>query len=448
MYTNTKSIMSILINHWKLSPIVGEIINNKASVIFELYNKCSTVEYTIKNHKIIYKVDVELIGPTKTIIKFKKKGTYTINWYIDNKLKFEHEIIISNNVHKLIFVSCDLLEANSKHSLWDIMKSELLPKKRTAIMHLGDQAYMDPVFNHYKKIFNKMGDTAEINKECFEAYGQRYCDTWMPHARLLSNVSNYYIWDDHEITNDVVIDTITDDTIKLISNNAIQAYNLYQQSFHVNDTAIINNYCWYKYIDNKKSTIVLAIERTSREITLDEVFDTITKLNKSGKIKRLILCFTSAPIPYHNNYESVCGLNKILSKLWDPVKLQTLYAWLFNWMEEGDDREVVLVGGDIHFGVNGYITRNKLIIPILIASPITNQPFLDRMFASNNMCCTYNIKCDLPHDDIVFTKISAKGRRCYGVIDLDVVPMNVDIVYSEDKYPKNWCKYLKTIVKF
>lgn len=438
-------------NHWKLSPIVGEIIDKKASVIFELYNKDSTVEYIIENSKIIYRVDLEPFGPTKTIIQFKKEGMYNVSWFINKKLEFEHKIIVSNDVHKLLFVSCDLLEANSKHSLWDEMKSELISDKRTSIIHLGDQAYMDPVFNHYKKIINKMGkldETDEISKLCFESYGQRYCDTWMPHAKLLSNTSNYYIWDDHEVTNDVTLDTITDDTVKLISENAVLAYNLYQQSFHVNETTIINDYCWYKYIDSKKNTVIMAIERTSREVTLDEIFEAITELNKRRKIKRLILCFTCAPIPYHNKYENIYGLNKILSKFWECSKLKTLYEWLFDWMEEVDGREIALVGGDIHFGVNGYISRKTSKIPILIASPITNQPFLDRMLASKNMCCIYTIEGELPDNDIIYTKLSTKGRRCYGVIDLDTVPMNVDIVYSRDKYPKSWFKYIKTLMKF
>ena len=471
-----KSIMSELVNPWKLPPIVGEIIDNKAVIIFELHNQTSTIGYSITLQKsiethnvhithlfnpisddIIYVDNIEKIGPTRVLLKFDNSDKYKVNWFIDNALQFEHEIIISNNINKLVCVSCDLLEADTKHSLWNKIMDEIIPNNRTAIMHLGDQAYMDPVFNQCKKIIvdselkseakSKLTNEIQVNRLCLNAYGDRYCATWKPHSKLLANVSNYYIWDDHEIANDIKLDDIIDSTVKRISEIAVESYNMYQQSFHVNKTFIINDYCWYKYINEKNPTMMLAIERTSREVTLQEIFDAIIELNKTKTFNRLILCFSSAPIPQPHDgcgkiYEHLKGLNKF----WDPKKLVTLYSWLFNWM--GEDKEVVIVGGDVHFGVHGYVTKNTLKIPVLIASPITNQPYPDRSLASKGMHGRHIISSTSKDDIIMFTTISSKARRCYGTIDLESVPIKTHIIYSEDKYPKDLIKYLEVMSKF
>jgi len=440
---------------WQLLPIVGEIQNKKVSIIFELYNKNSLVEYSIDDNTKT-KVDVALFGPTKVIINFKDEGIHSITWCVNNMLGYTHTVMISDNMNKLIFVSCDLLEADTKLSLWNDMAAELTSDKKIGVVHVGDQAYMDPVFNYCKKYIEdnnndkERDDDIEIYKTCFEAYGKRYCDTWMPHSNILSNTSNYYIWDDHEITNDVVLDSIVDDTTLTISQAAVKAYKSYQQSFHVKESFIINEYCWYKHLDSTKTTVMLAIERTSREITLDEIFNAIRDINEKNTINRLILCFTSAPIPVpHNNYGKSYIALKGLGKFWDSEKLDTLYESLFDWINQQEEntkkREVVVVGGDVHFGVNGVIRKNGLTIPVLIASPITNQPYPDRSLASKGMKGEHIMGVN---DDMIFTTISTKAKRCYGTLDLDSVPMTTNIVYSRCKYPNDVYKYLKTMAKF
>lgn len=438
--------MSNILDLWKLSPIVGEIRDKQASIIFELYNKKLSVKYSIDNAEKI-NVDITKMGPTNIIINFDKMGTFKISWFIDDEMQFEHLIVTSNEISKLIFVSCDLLEADTKHSLWDKITFELVPNKRTAIMHLGDQAYMDPAFNECKKIIEEPINADQMKKICFDQYSQRYCATWKPHNNLLANVSNYYIWDDHEIANNIILNNINDNQTKYISDIATQAYNLYQQSFHINKTFIINSYCWYKYIDNQSTSVMLAIERTSREIKLEEIFEAIINLNKINTIERLILCFSSAPIPTPHGcdgkiYERLIGFGKF----WNKEKLESLYVWLFNWM--GSNKEVIITGGDVHFGVHGYVIKNKIKILVLIASPITNQPQLNRILASNGMHGCHIVSNKSIDEIIIFATISSKARRCYGVVNLESMPIDTKIVYSKDKFPKGITKYLKTMLKF
>ena len=413
---------------WKLPPIVGEIIDRQAKIVFEVMDKSSLVHYRIKEKS--HHVPVESSGPTNVLLKFKKDGIYIIHWLINNQLQYQHQVIISNHIKKLIFVSCDLLEADTKHSLWHRMIQEV-SNERVAIMHLGDQAYMDPVFNECKKILT---DSISLNhlQECFELYGNRYCDTWRPHIELLSNVSNYYLWDDHEIYNDIQLDNINDEITRNIANVAVKAYDLYQQSFHINKTNVINQYCWVKYVN--EGVVIMTIERTSRDIELNEIFDAILKLEK---VETLILCFSSAPIPRPQGfYGKIYGSLKGFGKFWDQEELLVLYQWLFTWMGE---KQVIVVGGDVHFGVYGHMMKGDLTIPVIIASPITNQPYADRSLASKGMS-VHRL------DDITFTTISTKAKRCYATLDLDTMAINM--VYSQNQYPKNKMKYIKTLSKF
>lgn len=404
---------------WKLVPIVGEIRDKKASILFELYDKSSIINYSIDNKYVNH---VKNESPTNAMIEFETWGRHKISWYVNYRVEYEHTITVSNNINQLIFVSCDLLEADTKKSLWHKIPSD----DRTVIVHLGDQAYMDNVFNKSKT------DLTNI----YENYSDRYCDTWRPHAQLLSNTSNFFLWDDHEISNNINLSQVTDD-IKVITDAATHAYMKYQQFFHVHQTYIINQYCWYKYLDETWDTVMLAIERTSEIIPIENIFESILYLDKINPIKRLILCFSSAPIPITNNelYIKLKGLEKF----WNPVDLKILYEWLFDWMEA---KEVVIVGGDVHFGIHGVVTKNDLKIPVLISSPITNQPYPDRVLASKGMG-VHPIT-----EQITFTTISSKARRCFATLDLQSYPMKTDMIYSKHILPKNIIKYLNLIRKF
>ena len=412
---------------WKLPPIVGEVTDNKASVLFQLYDLSSQVTYQVNNK--IHKVIVEPSGPTNIIINLKKSGTFVVKWIIDNHLYYQHQIV-NEPISRLIFVSCDFVEADTPNSLWTKMLDDIVGK--TVIVHLGDQIYGDPVFNQCKKLLTNLTDF-NTQQQCFDLYGDRCCETWKPHCQVLSNTSNYYVWDDHEIYNDIQLNTMHDPTTKKIINVAVNAYNQYQQSFHIDHDFMINDYCWYKYINN--NTILLTIERTSRDVELEEIFEAIMNFD----VDHLILCFTSAPIPtphgFNGNlYKSLKGLGKF----WPEDQLILLYQWLFKWMTM--KKKVVVVGGDVHFGVYGHMTKDDLSIPVIIASPITNQPYLDRQLAAKGMRGTHLLA------DMTFTTTISKARRCYATLDMDT--MAIRMVYSQDKYPKNKIKYIKKLLQF
>lgn len=398
---------------WKLYPTLGEIKNQQAVIIYEIADKKNIVTYTI-NHNEHYYVDNKQIGPTKVIIDFKIDGLFVVYWYINKILKYKQQLIINNDITKLIVVSCDFLEADTKNSLWQTMQHELYYYQRNAIIHLGDQMYADEEFKHH-------GD--------YQAYANRFCDTVRPHHDITSIASNYYIWDDHEIVNDAVLDLTND-----IHIAAAQCYEDYQLSFELNYERPLSPYCWYKTI-NDDTIGVLSIERTSNTITKEMIIQFLS----TCQVKKLILCFGAAFVPTpQNRYGRLYTRYKGTSKFYKATDLIALLTAFFEWMSE--DKQLIICSGDLHCGIHGYYQYQKKKIPLLLASPITNHPSLDRTLIAKGFQGTINI------NQFKFVTLSAEARRCYGVIDLN--DFTTDIVYSQETYPKNTLKYLHKMSQF
>lgn len=410
-----------MVDPWQLPPIVGEIFNLNCKIIFELKNKSDDVYYKVNNVDKAHFINNEQLGPTFLLLRFKDYGVYILDWYVNNCIKYTHKLHIYDDVSKLIFVSCDKLEMVKQPSLWNHMRQDIYGK--TVIMHLGDQAYMDNVFKKCMTVYkNNNYDNPKLkkmfNNYCISEFGTRYCQTWKPHASILSNTSNFYLWDDHEISNNIVIDQITDTNLLAVTNNAVTCYQLYQQSFHVYNTNIINDYCYYKYLSSDMSHILIAIERTSRFVTITEVIDAIKMLDNQNKIKRLILCFSRAvlPPPLHSLYLGLFDNDKFMN----VKEYEELVNFLLDWM---DEKEVVLVGGDVHFGLHGIINGKNNVIHVLISSPITNKPNIKCWLASKAFKNT-----TLNFNNFTFTTLSTKAKNCYATLDL--ITFTPNIIYS------------------
>ncbi|HSW76479.1 MAG TPA: hypothetical protein VLG50_05515 [Candidatus Saccharimonadales bacterium] len=407
---------------WKLKPIVGEIRDCSAVILYELYDKNQQVYFLINDDDKKHAVKSTMMGPTKITLKFKQEDDYHLYWYLNNQLSLHHHIHVFNKVDKMIVVSCDHLENDQKHSLWQDINYHVL-KQNVAIVHLGDQAYQDTQFKTCVKLekkyksYDNMKDKLKLMY--YQLYANRYCDTWRPHSHVLSNTRNYYLWDDHEIVNDVIYDQNND-----IHVMAAQAYKDYQMSFLIDENQIIiNDYCWYTYINH--DVIMVAIERTSQSIAISNVINIINNLFNHDDLKTLILCFSSAPIPPpHHFHGFVYKTIQGTGKFWNKHDLTILLNCLFKYVD--DKKHVILLGGDVHFGVHGYYVNHiNHIIPVIIASPITNSPATDRKLAARGMIGQFDID-----SDIQFIGVKAKAKRCYGVIDFnDGLLGKTDVMY-------------------
>lgn len=476
-----------ILKHWKLTPVVGEIYNTIARIIYQpIDNNIITLKinnnyfnslnnnyyiHDLENNehmKVIkydenvneYILEVSKLGPSTVDIDFGKAGTYEVNWLVNGYLSFTHNVIISNEPDKIVFVSCDMLEANlsTKNTMWLEVESLINGKDNVILCHLGDQAYMDGVFKHCVKYVKKHNfknkkkfNDQEVSKYVINKFGERYCETWMPHRYVLSNVSNYNIWDDHEITNNTPLyeENLSDEE-KYVRALATEAYIMYQEGQHFNMNRVLTNHSWLKLFGD---SAILAVERTSCNVPNVEILNLIYDLPKF--IKKLVICFSGAPIPspigrYGNLYRKL--IDKECSKFWNKDDLEYFYRGLIRWLKGDKYRDLLVVGGDLHFGIHGVVSHEEYSFPVVISSPITNQPTTDRWLASKGLKGTQQISDGKHINDngnpILFTTISTKARRCFAVANLSSSPITVNMHYSTHKLPHSSISYLKTLISF
>ncbi len=447
--------------YWLIPPIIGEIYEKYVVILYEQVEKspmlCQISEYNTKNlvqKDWIYPENNHL--PTRNVLKIPEYGTYDIEWLYNDDLMYKTTIKISNDPDKMIFVSCDLPEADTKtnDSMWTKMMNEINNDDQICLFHNGDQAYMDKVFNDSITLLKNEGNNDNNRKKIIQKYGQRYYNTWKPHNYILSHVSNYNLWDDHEIKNNVVLyDDNISSNAKIVRSIAVKAYSIYQESLHLYKNSIISDYSWYKIMGKSSEILILSIERTSKYIDPISVINAVNMLSETNKIKKLILCFSSAPIPPPNGnygymYRKLTGDKGTVetSKFWEEHDLAILYKGLFDWIDYYKG-EVLVVGGDLHFGTHGVVRCNSKEINVVISSPITNQPTTDRWLASKGMQGRHVILDEIGYY-IIFTTVSSKARRCYATVDIKTSPINVHMHYSDKKLPKHALKYINTLMSF
>src|SRR5437868_1444428 len=156
-------------NNWKLPPIVGEVKDRRAVILYELIDKEQVVHFTIEQGEKQYTAPNALMGPTRLLLIFKEDNLYCLDWYIDNHHAYQHHINVSNKVNQLICVSCDLLEADTNRSLWDIISNDIT-NKNTTILHCGDQIYGDVQYHaceKLKKRYHKVASMQDKLKLCY-----------------------------------------------------------------------------------------------------------------------------------------------------------------------------------------------------------------------------------------------------------------------------------------
>jgi hypothetical protein len=469
---------------WKMYPIVGECSSNGAVIVYEgNFPK----GLTIKVEKIIPNSMYSNIKNIKDwivaeevyteILRDKGKGEFysrfwlditniynygennptipvRIKWYHGHELDFPiytNQFFSFDNPDSILVMSCDFEEARlkSKDSMWKVMEKELISP--CLALHLGDQVYMDEETN---RCFQLCEDEQNSLK-ALQVLKNRYFSTFKSHHEILSSMSNIGINDDHEFYNDDYLNLHTKlenyiETIKvpeyegydIVYNSEIEpmvlcehAYDLYQGLLHARNPS---GYSWCKRYEtgpNHLPTLLIALERFEK-YNGNKLMSVLTD---NQDVKRLIIGYTSFPLFKPTSRMGSLYLNLIGSgKFWDQDELHTFYDQLFEWMGKDQEKEIVVLGGDVHCGMYGTITSksNNRNIKFMVSSPITNQPTWDRSILTKAM------KGEHQTDDYIMNIIKAKDKRCYGKLVLDKDKMDVEMTFSDKMLPKHPIDYV------
>ncbi|RYE15312.1 MAG: hypothetical protein EOP34_03720 [Rickettsiales bacterium] len=372
-------------------------------------------------------------------LKNNKIYEYMIRDSRENELcRYEWKAVKPENIKNINIVSCNKKSDECKDNLWEYMwETHIKTKNTDLLLHIGDQVYESndctysraveylrcfkhtPIVSMKKiKSIDKHNNINEnihgcsdfINKDTiletiYDMYRQLYIRQWTTGTmkKILASVCNRMIIDDHDIHNGYGIhlkDDLYEET-GMVNTIALRAYHRYQLqlwrdlSFDEKTGNVIDDGgVGYSSYNISNSTLLLLMDvRNSRVKYYDpdmpyigtSQYKFIEKTLSETKCENLIL-ISSIPIILGSQELGYIGskidiTNDSRDQYVTPAYVcdhMMILDLIKRWKYEKSNRFILLVGGDIHFGLKSTIYdnkhRNNTLFDQVITSPITNEP--------------------------------------------------------------------------
>ncbi len=351
-----------------LGPIVGETSPNSVVILGECSNiqSCKLSQGVNTIREIIVKLEED--NTFRVIINNLVPYTiYNIQWqFTDEEEYYSHKFrtMALTGPKRIIVVACDLPALNAGHNLWQQVNN----MDKDLVLHIGDNVYMD---GGYKRaIYYHKRNEKQLATEAIRAV---YRDTWFNQQfkrEVLSNTTNMMIGDDHEVTNGYP---------KYFSGHQLAAAQIALSEYGKwQEGCLLQKEEGYGYHRLWGDTLLIVISIFSYPSSADFMVNCwphIIELITGIKAHRVIITHTRMLLP------SVGFLTKITGAPYHNTgQLKIIYDNLFDWLDKGPNRHVLLVFGDSHIGGQGQIIRNVdengKYIPFIMSTPITNWPIL------------------------------------------------------------------------
>lgn len=334
------------------------------------------------------------------------------------------------NLEIIYAFSCDLLEADTETSLFQILSDDIDQSGRSLCLHLGDNIYADREWEKCKK-------RKEDFEYCLSRYRKRYRKTFFSPDRKIvyAKSSHLMIGDDHEVFNDFYLKEYNEKYIN-IYNAAFQTYSEYQENLLYFDNPSYNR-GWYRLFEDN---LIVTFDRNRGIPNSVEIINTLGIIISETNPKGVIIAPSWAylPSPRGNSNAELYAKMYNLDKFLPDSEIEILYSYLMNLVERGIS--VVLLGGDLHFGIHGRVCSGCNYFDLVIASPISNHPTYNCKLAAKSYSSTISI------GKYIFMPQVSKGRRCYSRIRIDTnfyPRYAIDMIYNKQKSPKSYLKMIK-----
>ena len=449
----TRSKLRHWIKTFMLPPIIGEITKEKDGT-------CSVVLIYVSRLSRSYKLalldvcrDTDKVWHTATsrgnrgtvkrvvIRDIEADKHYLIRWSLGKKPVYEQRLSTFDPTN-IAFVCCDMPELDTKKSLW----SHLRDNHVDTIFHIGDNIYGDYAWQ--RGCNSLKTDNPDVlrrrSNDVRREYQRTYHDAWQRWAPKTKNGSHMMVWDDHDITNGYCYNRflsgheLEDHSRRRVTNIGENLYQEYQLSLLHNPVHLPSG-SYTKWLDDE--TLVYLAPRNNHKDGAPLTGELLEDIKfVSSKARRLIIAFTTAPLPRATGlsfsvYKNIYGTDG----LWKTNDAVTLYNFCFQWLENGiklfgepgteNARQLILVGGDIHIGVEALVSNGDLEFPIFITGPISNAPTTaETLYASA-------LRGHQAFDDIIVNIKDARAIRNY--LRLNIPTFKANLVWSEYTLPKH-----------
>lgn len=283
-----------------------------------------------------------------------------------------------------------------------MMDRYIKPGQIDLILHLGDQIYGDSAFGKAMSILNgKSKGNKRQETQILELYRSLYRMTWNypPTQGVLASTSNLMIWDDHEIRDGWGSQKCDYDKSSpefYVGTLARKVFREYQRQLWDDiDVDEVPGSGYEHHFHTWGSIGVMFVDqRGGRSFERDaekpylgtkQWNDISNALSTGGLFSdvRALLVVTSVPLVYLSSgittKGSMIDMVEDLKDHWAylPHRKEQIemIRLLRRWKEASDDRNVLVIGGDVHVGGHTSIEHyDKEIFKQFITSPVTNKP--------------------------------------------------------------------------
>lgn len=391
-----------------VGPVIGKVTATSARILIEASQACQITAVATAPGVTPTTVQASLIAGSPSIVRLD-------NLQPDTKYTVQFGGIASpvpcsfrtypTAPHRLNVgvVSCNFASRRGTTDLWkDLFDRYVNQGDLGLLLHVGDQVYGDTAFAEAEHLLGTASKPTKAQRSKIIAlYRQLYRWNWgHPSTRVvLANVPNLMIWDDHEIRDDwgsLPDDSLAGSRAQHIGRLARQVFREYQRQLwdDLQDPApgeLEDHYHAWGPIG-----VVFLDQRGGRSFHPDAArpylgsaqWDRLRTALSTGVLKdaRVLIVVTSVPLCYLG-----AGIGNALvfrgddrADHWShsPNRQEQveLIRLLRQWKDQGD-RELLVVGGDVHVGCKTDIKhQDKTIFKQLITSPITNKPPHDIAF--------------------------------------------------------------------
>jgi len=408
-----------------VGPVVGKVTDTEARILLETEEE-GMVKLVIKAEGSDTPLDI----PPKTFQCFRPNAFAVDGLIPATKYMVSFENIQNESAHRGSFTtlpadvtqltvlsgSCDHLKNRGSVDMWTkILEEYVRPGKMDMMIHNGDQVYADSAFKAGKKFWEEneaSKSEEELIARTTEFYAEIYRKTWNhpPCKEVLANTSNLMLWDDHELRNDW--GAFDKDRDKSSVNYKLglaarRAYWLYQRQLwddmdnlgEKEATVDKDGHCvlmpgnhigiafvdcrggrsFYASVDGEKS------ERPFMSMPQwNMMADALSPEGLYKDAKRLLIVHTMPAVLVGSSCSAACpcivgGKDKMGFGVY-PQEQEDYLSLINDWVNvhaPSNSREVLLLGGDLHFSMQSVVTRksdNKKVLRQVVTSAISNKP--------------------------------------------------------------------------
>lgn len=401
--------------------------NETGVVIIRLEEKTGKLTKEIKLNTIAYR-------PTVASFKDLSEGSYSYSVEtIDQETLASEDFKINSEKDKLkvLVVSCNALHELKKGDvdLWaSMLKYHDTPDGLDVdmLIHIGDQIYeyTRDVWKRCYQYFEALQDgsgkvkvetlqkidkslgyggewsggveeytVTELMDLCVELFRSLYRHSWNhpPMKKILSRVSNHMILDDHDIRNGwgILDNDRKNGTIEhTLGECAHKAYREYQVQLwrDVDHTYRIDHRMLFRgdtviFLMDVRNPRTFCYNVNAPYMGMQQMDDLYSLLNNPNIQNLMLVC--SIPIllggQAFSDFAASVDVTYDVRDNW-TIKQHTgehmkVLRFAEDWKNQNPERNVMLVGGDIHFALYSTLLKDgKVIAEQVVTSPITNKP--------------------------------------------------------------------------